>query len=96
MKPNPLNEKIEVLEERLRKAKMQRAALVSKQKALAKKRNRQDDTRRKILTGAAAQEMINKGLIDGEKFQNFLKTYLVRQKDLSLFFDDENEEKTNE
>ena len=91
MKTTPIDEKIEALEERLRKAKQQRAALAAKQKALQKKRERASDTRRKILAGAAAMEMTEQGLIDREKFHGFLKKYLVRQKDLQLFFEDESE-----
>ncbi len=96
MKTSPIDEKIEALEERLKCAKQQRAALAAKQKALQKKRERASDTRRKILQGAAVQEMIQQGLIDSEKFHSFLKTYLTRQKDLQLFFSNENSETENE
>ncbi|MCL2307227.1 MAG: hypothetical protein FWC38_03150 [Proteobacteria bacterium] len=69
----------------MEKLKSQRLALAQKEKALASRRSRKNETRKKILRGAAVLEMIEKGSIDAEKFHAFLDGFLTRKSDRQLF-----------
>jgi RNase H-fold protein (predicted Holliday junction resolvase) len=62
-----LDVKIASLKERLKVAETQREARQTKKKARMKKRSRADETRRKILLGAAVSEMMRQNLQLGKK-----------------------------
>ncbi|MDR2244562.1 MAG: mobilization protein [Burkholderiales bacterium] len=80
-----ITERIATIDGKMEKLKAQRLALAQKEKALLNRRSRKDETRKKILRGAAVLEMIEKGSIDAEKFHAFLDGFLTRKTDRLLF-----------
>ncbi len=73
------------LEERLKQlqAKQQRAQ--ARKQALASRRTRRDDTRRKILVGAIVLAKVEQGVIDQSTLLGWLDGALIREEDRALF-----------
>ncbi len=59
-----ITQRIESLEERLRKLKAKQQRVVARQRTLASRRARRDDTRRKILVGAIVLAKVDQGVIE--------------------------------
>ena len=81
----PLQERIAKLELKLQQEKAKQAQIEAKQRAMAKKKNHADDTRRKILVGAIVLNKVAIGDWPEEKFTNMVDTHLTRDDDRALF-----------
>lgn len=57
----------------------------AREKYLAGKRSRKDDTRRKILVGAVVLSLVEKGRIEEATLRRWLDAALVRKDDRRLF-----------
>lgn len=57
----------------------------AREKYLAGKRSRKDDTRRKILVGAVVLSLVEKGRIEEATLRRWLDAALVRKDDRGLF-----------
>jgi hypothetical protein len=80
-----LDERIAGLEERLQQLKVRQARAEARKRALASRRARKDDTRRKILAGAIVLGKVAGGELDGKLFRRWLDQALTRADDRALF-----------
>lgn len=80
-----LTAKIAAQEEKLKQLKAQKAKAERRLKAALQKRERANDTRRKILIGAMVMEQIKRGEIAPESIRNTLNPFLKRNADRELF-----------
>ena len=80
-----IDERIATLETKLKQLKTRQARLDARKKALASKRIRQDDTRRKILAGAIVLTRVEQGKIPEGEFRSWLDAALTRPDDRALF-----------
>ena len=80
-----INDKISKLEEQLKQAKAQRQKVEARKRAANAKLTRQQDTRKKILVGAAILAKVERGEWPKEKLLSMLQTTLTRADDLALF-----------
>ena len=81
----PLQERIAKLELKLQQEKAKQAQIEAKQRAMAKKKNHADDTRRKILIGAIVLNKVTNGDWPESKFINMVNAHLTRDDDRALF-----------
>lgn len=84
-KLNALSLKIAEQEKRLKQLKEQKVKAERRAKAEQKKRERADDTRRKILLGALWLEKLKNGTASVEKAKEQLDPFLKRNADRELF-----------
>lgn len=82
---NALDLKIAEQEKKLKRLKEQKAQAERRAKAEQKKRERADDTRRKILLGALWLEKLKNGTASVEKAKEQLNPFLKRNADRELF-----------
>ena len=80
-----IDDKITKLETQLKQAKAQRQKVEARKRAAASKLTRQQDTRRKILVGAAILAKVERGEWPKEKLLAMLETTLTRADDRALF-----------
>jgi hypothetical protein len=80
-----LEDRIETLETRLKQLKTRQARVEARKRALASRRERKDDTRRKILAGAILMAKVEQGVVDKATFQGWLDAALTRTDDRALF-----------
>lgn len=80
-----LNERISALEERLRALKAQQNRTAARARTLASRRERKEDTRRKILAGAWVLHQLERGEMPREGVMAALDRFLVRPEDRALF-----------
>jgi len=80
-----LEERIETLRERLDQLKTRQARIEARKRALASRRARKDDTRRKILAGAILLAKVESGDFDARMFRRWLDKALTREDDRELF-----------
>ena len=80
-----LDERIAGLEEKLQQLKARQARIEARKRALASRRARQDDTRRKILAGAIVLGKVEAGELDAKRFREWLDQALTRAEDRALF-----------
>lgn len=80
-----IEERIETLKERLKQLEVRKARAEARKRALASRRARKDDTRRKILAGAIVLAKVHSGDLDPKTFQQWLDQGLVRDDDRALF-----------
>ncbi len=80
-----LTERIETLEERLHQLKTRQARIEARKSALQLRRQRKDETRRKILAGALLLAKIDAGEFDAATFNRWLEAGLTRKDDRQLF-----------
>ena len=80
-----IEERIETLKERLKQLETRKARAEGRKRALASRRARKDDTRRKILAGAIVLAKVQSGDLDPKTFQKWLDQALVRDDDRALF-----------
>ena len=80
-----LDDRIQGLEDKLSQLKVRQARAEARQRALAARRARKDDTRRKILAGAIVLEKVSQGSLDPGTFRGWLETALTYPKDRELF-----------
>ena len=80
-----LDERISGLEEKLKQLKTRQARLDARKRALASRRARNEDTRRKILAGALILAKVEAGDFDSRTFKRWLDKALTREDDRKLF-----------
>ena len=80
-----IDERIASLEERLQQLKVRQARAEARKRALASRRARKDDTRRKILIGAVVQAKVEQGVLKNEVLREWLDFALTRTDDRALF-----------
>jgi chromosome segregation ATPase len=80
-----LDERISSLETKLKQLKNRQARLEARKRALASRRSRQDDTRRKILVGAIVLTRVDQGLLPEAELRTWLDAALTRPDDRALF-----------
>ena len=80
-----LDERITGLEEKLKQLKTRQARIDARKRALLSRRERKDDTRRKILIGATILARIDRHELDHADLQAWLDAHLTRADDRALF-----------
>jgi hypothetical protein len=80
-----LDERIQGLEEKLEQLKARQARVEARKRALASRRARKDDTRRKILAGAIVLAKVEAGELDAKRFRQWLDQAITRADDRALF-----------
>ena len=80
-----LGERIESLEAKLKTLKVRQQRIDARARALASRRARQEDTRRKILIGAMILARVDIQKLDHAELEAWLDTYLTRPDDRALF-----------
>ncbi|HUI62976.1 MAG TPA: mobilization protein [Steroidobacteraceae bacterium] len=81
----PLTERIESLEQRLKKLKTQQQRQEARKRSLDSRRSRREDTRRKILIGAIVLAKIDQGVFERATLMSWLDQALTRTDDRALF-----------
>ncbi len=80
-----LDERISSLETKLKQLKTRQQRIDARARALASRRARKDDTRRKILIGATVLARIDQHELDHDTLQAWLDAHLTRDDDRALF-----------
>ena len=80
-----LDERVATLEEKLKQLKVRQQRITARASALASRRVRNEDTRRKILAGAILLAKVESGNFDSRRFKRWLDKALVREADRRLF-----------
>jgi hypothetical protein len=80
---NDLNDRISRTEDKLKQLKLRKQQAEARLRAIETKRRRSQDTRRKILIGAAVLDAQARGEVTG--LQDVLDKYLLREDDRALF-----------
>ncbi len=80
-----LDAKIDGLETRLKALKAQKQRAEARQRTLNSRRERREDTRRKILVGAVVLAKVEQGALDRAQLIRWLEGALVREDDRRLF-----------
>jgi hypothetical protein len=80
-----IDERIAGLEEKLQQLKVRQARAEARKRALASRRARKDDTRRKILVGAIVLARIEQGRLAESDLHAWLQEALTREDDRALF-----------
>lgn len=80
-----INKRIETLETKLKQAKALKQKQEAQKRALLSKQERQKDTRRKILVGAAIMAKVNGGEWPKDKLLAMMDATLTRNDDRALF-----------
>jgi uncharacterized protein (DUF3084 family) len=80
-----IDQKIEAIKEKLRKAEEQKRALEAKKKAAESKKTRAQETRKKILAGSAAIDLMAKDQNFQKVMTEKLSSFLTRSDDRALF-----------
>jgi hypothetical protein len=80
-----ITERIETLEGRLRQLKAKQQRIEARQRSLASRRTRRDDTRRKILVGAIVLAKVDQDVLSESTLRGWLDKALTRSDDRALF-----------
>ena len=80
-----IDDRIADLEKRLKQAKALNQQQVTRERAAEKKRQRSDDTRRKILVGAVILAKVDHGEWPKERLREWMDKALTRADDRTLF-----------
>jgi hypothetical protein len=80
-----LGDRISTLELKLQQLKTQQQRIDARARALASRRTREDDTRRKILIGAPVLARIGAHEMDHAELEAWLDSHLTRDEDRTLF-----------
>ena len=80
-----LDQRISDLELKLKQLKSKQQRIDARTRALASRRARQDDTRRKILIGATVLARVDRDELDHDTLQAWLNAHLTRDDDRALF-----------
>jgi hypothetical protein len=80
-----ITERIETLEGRLRQLKAKQQRIEARQRSLASRRTRRDDTRRKILVGAIVLAKVDQDVLSESTLRGWLDNALTRSDDRALF-----------
>ena len=80
-----IDERIEALESKLKQLKVQYQRREARARAVASRRARGEELRRKILVGAIVLAKVEEGVFDGEVLRGWLDAALTRGDDRALF-----------
>lgn len=80
-----IEERIATLEAKLKQEKAKKQRIEARQRAVESKKKRSDDTRRKILVGAAILAKVERGEWPQDKLLAMLDAALTRADDRALF-----------
>ncbi len=80
-----IDDRIADLEKRLKQAKALKQQQLARERVAEKKRQRSDDTRRKILVGAVVLAKIERGEWPKERLREWIDQALTRADDRALF-----------
>jgi len=80
-----IEERIAILEEKLKQEKAKKQKIEARKKALISKQNRAMETRKKILVGAAILNQINIGNWNMEELNKIMNSFLKKEEDRKLF-----------
>ena len=80
-----IDDRIADLERRLKQAKALKQQQLARERAAEKKRQRSDDTRRKILVGAVILAKVEHGEWPKERLREWMDKALTRADDRALF-----------
>lgn len=80
-----IDDKIAELKKKLKQATAQKQQVEARKKATEIKQKRSDDTRRKILVGAAVLSKVENGVWKESQLHELLNGYLNRADDKALF-----------
>ena len=80
-----IDDRIADLERRLKQAKALKQQQLARERAAVKKRQRSDDTRRKILVGAVILAKVEHGEWPKERLREWMDKALTRADDRALF-----------
>jgi len=80
-----ITDRIESLEERLKKLKAKHQQIEARKRTLASRRERREDTRRKILVGAIVLAKVDQGVLEESTLRRWLDGALTRTDDRQLF-----------
>ena len=80
-----LDDQIQKLQENLKQLKARQQAIENRKKAIASKRERKQDTRRKILIGAIVMAKVEQKVMDEKQLRKWLDEALTRADDRGLF-----------
>ena len=80
-----IEEQIKKQQEKLNQLKIRKHAIESRLKATESKKNRADDTRRKVLIGAAVLAQIENNPEAQERTKQMMDKFLTRDNDRKLF-----------
>jgi hypothetical protein len=80
-----IEEQIKKQQEKLNQLKIRKQAIESRLKATESKKNRADDTRRKVLIGAAVLAQIENNPEAQERTKQMMDKFLTRDNDRKLF-----------
>ncbi len=80
-----IDDRIADLEKRLKQAKALKQQQVAREKAAEKKRQRSEETRRKILVGAVILAKVERGEWPKERLRELMDQALTRADDRALF-----------
>jgi molecular chaperone GrpE (heat shock protein) len=83
--PPKLGDRINDLQTKLQQLKAQQQRIDAKARALASRRTREQDTRRKLLVGATVLALVERDVIDHDDLQAWLDAELTREDDRALF-----------
>ena len=83
--PAKLDDRINHLETKLQQLKAQQQRVDAQARALASRRTRQQETRRKLLVGATVLALVDRNVIDHDDVQAWLDAELSREEDRALF-----------
>jgi len=80
-----LNERIATLEDRLKQLKAKQHQIDTRRRTQEFKKNRKEDTRRKILVGAVVLAKVDRGDLSGTQLRQWMAESLTRSDDRALF-----------
>lgn len=80
-----LDDQIATLQEKLKQLKTRQQNIENRQRAISAKRERKNDTRRKILIGATVLARIDRRELDPMELRAWLTVHLTRDDDRALF-----------
>jgi hypothetical protein len=83
--PTKLQERIGALESRLKQLQVRQRRIDARKSALASRRAKADDIRRKILLGGLVLVKLEAGELDQGTFKRWLDETLTRESDRALF-----------
>ena len=80
-----LDAKIEAAQQRVKALKAAKQKLEARAKSAEKKKERKNDTRRKILAGAAVFDAVKNGKWTEDNLKGLMRGYLTKPEDKALF-----------
>lgn len=82
---NKIAERIDSLEDRLKKLKAQRTRIEARERTVENRRTRREETRRKILVGAIVLAKVDQEVLAESTLRGWLDKALTRADDRALF-----------